>query len=124
MLAAARRTGSDEVPVRTVGVVPVEREAALLRDVHQFEQGLEVVQALNFGAGSSSLERVVVYAEVTQGNFDLFNRRSLYQGAGQKFRLRLQLGTRSSEVLLSFEEPWLFQHELALGFTVFRTSAD
>jgi L-erythro-3,5-diaminohexanoate dehydrogenase len=32
-LAAARRTGTDQVAVRTVGVVPVEREAALLRDV-------------------------------------------------------------------------------------------
>jgi L-erythro-3,5-diaminohexanoate dehydrogenase len=32
-LAAARRTSTDEVPVRTVGVVPVEREASLLREV-------------------------------------------------------------------------------------------
>ena len=32
-LAAARRTGTDEVPVRTVGVVPVEHEARLLREV-------------------------------------------------------------------------------------------
>jgi L-erythro-3,5-diaminohexanoate dehydrogenase len=32
-LAAARRTGTDDVTVRTVGVVPVEREAALLREV-------------------------------------------------------------------------------------------
>jgi L-erythro-3,5-diaminohexanoate dehydrogenase len=32
-LAAARRTGTDEITVRTVGVVPVEREAALLREV-------------------------------------------------------------------------------------------
>jgi L-erythro-3,5-diaminohexanoate dehydrogenase len=32
-LAAARRTATDDVTVRTVGVVPVEREAALLREV-------------------------------------------------------------------------------------------
>jgi L-erythro-3,5-diaminohexanoate dehydrogenase len=32
-LAAARRTGTDEVVVRTVGVVPVEHEARLLREV-------------------------------------------------------------------------------------------
>jgi L-erythro-3,5-diaminohexanoate dehydrogenase len=32
-LAAARRTGTGEIAVRTVGIVPVEREAALLREV-------------------------------------------------------------------------------------------
>jgi len=79
---------------------------------------------LTFGAGFSSLERATVFAEISQSNFDLFNRRSLFQGDGQKFRLRLQLGTQSSEAVLSFEEPWLFQQQLALGFSIFRTSSD
>ena len=79
---------------------------------------------LTFGAGFSSLERASVFAEVSQSNFDLFNRRSLFQGDGQKFRLRLQLGQRSNEAVLTFEEPWLFQRELALGFSLFRTSSD
>jgi outer membrane protein insertion porin family len=39
---------------------------------------------LTFGAGFSSLERAVVFAELTQSNFDLFNRRSFFQGDGQK----------------------------------------
>lgn len=78
---------------------------------------------LTFGAGFSSLERAVVFAEVTQSNFDLFGRRSGFQGDGQKFRLRLQLGSRSSEAILSFEEPWLFEQQLALGFSIFRTSS-
>jgi len=79
---------------------------------------------LSFGAGFSSLESAVVFAELTQSNFDLFNRRSLFQGDGQKFRLRLQLGSKSSEATLSFEEPWLFQQQLALGFSIFRSSSD
>ena len=79
---------------------------------------------LTFGAGFSSLERATVFAEVSQSNFDIFNRRSLFQGDGQKFRLRMQLGSRSSEIVLSFEEPWLFQKQLALGFSIFRTSSD
>lgn len=79
---------------------------------------------LTFGAGFSSLEKAVIFTELTQSNFDLFNRKSFFQGAGQKFRLRLQLGSRSSEVILAFEEPWLFERELALGFQVFRTSSD
>ncbi len=79
---------------------------------------------LTFGAGFSSLERAVIFAELTQSNFDLFNRRSFFQGDGQKFRLRMQLGSQSSEIVMSFEEPWLFERELALGFSIFRTSSD
>lgn len=79
---------------------------------------------LTFGAGFSSLERATLFAEVSQSNFDLFNRRSFFQGDGQKFRLRMQLGSLSSEVVLSFEEPWLFQRQLGLGFSVFRTSSE
>ena len=79
---------------------------------------------LTFGAGFSSLERATLFAEVSQSNFDLFNRRSFFQGDGQKFRLRMQLGSLSSEVVLSFEEPWLFQKQLGLGFSIFRTSSE
>jgi outer membrane protein insertion porin family len=79
---------------------------------------------LSFGAGFSTLEKAVVFAEVSQSNFDLFNRRSMFQGDGQKFRLRVQLGSVSSEARLSFEEPWLFERRLALGFEIFRSSSD
>jgi outer membrane protein insertion porin family len=77
---------------------------------------------LSFGAGYSSLERATFFAELSQANFDLFNRHSFFQGAGQKFRLRFQIGSLSNELILSFEEPWLFQKELGLGFTIYRTS--
>lgn len=79
---------------------------------------------LTFGAGFSSLENVVVFAEVSQSNFDLFNWRSRFQGAGQKFRIRTQLGRRSNEVLISFEEPWLFQQQLAFGVDIFRVQTN
>lgn len=79
---------------------------------------------LSFGAGFSSLERATVFAEISQGNFDLFNRRSFFQGDGQKFRLKLSLGSLSSEVSMSFEEPWLFEQQLALGTNLFRTTSE
>jgi outer membrane protein insertion porin family len=66
----------------------------------------------------------VVFAEVTQSNFDLFNRRSFFQGDGQKFRLRFQIGSQSSEVILAFEEPYLLERELALGFQLYRQTSD
>jgi len=80
--------------------------------------------SLTFGAGYSSLERATVFAEISQSNFDLFNSRSLFQGDGQKFRIRLELGQLSNEAIISFEEPYLFQKALALGFSFFRTSSD
>jgi outer membrane protein insertion porin family len=77
---------------------------------------------LQFGAGFSSLEKAVFFAELSQSNFDLFNRKGFFQGDGQKFRIRLQIGSRSSEAMLSFEEPWFLEKELAVGFSVYRTS--
>src|SRR5690625_8003740 len=59
--------------------------------------------SLTFGVGFSTLERAIVYGEYRESNFDLFNARSKFQGAGQKFQLRVQLGTRSNEVLIAFE---------------------
>ncbi len=80
--------------------------------------------SLTFGAGFSTLENVIFFAELSQSNFDLFNYRSRFQGAGQKFRFRLQVGSRSNEVVLAFEEPWLFDRELALGFQVYRSESE
>ena len=79
---------------------------------------------LSFGAGYSSLERLTFFVEVSQSNFDLFNRKSFFQGAGQKFKLRMQIGSQSNEVSLNFEEPWFLQKELSLGFQLFRTESN
>src|SRR6185312_10126934 len=79
---------------------------------------------LTFGAGYSSLERASVFAEISQSNFDLFNPHSLFQGDGQKFRIRLELGQLSSQAIISFEEPWLFQKALGLGVSLYRTSSN
>ncbi len=79
---------------------------------------------LTFGAGFSSLERATLFAEISQSNFDLFNRHSFFQGAGQKFRLRLQIGSLSSEMIMSFDEPWFLQKQLGVGFSVFRVTSE
>lgn len=79
---------------------------------------------LSFGAGYSSLEKLVFFAEVSQSNFDIFNRKSFFQGDGQKFRIKLQTGSYSQEVTISFEEPWFMQKQLALGFELFHSSSE
>ena len=77
-----------------------------------------------FGAGYSSLERATVFAQIQQTNFDLFNRRSLFQGDGEKFSIKVSIGELSNEAVISFEEPYLFEKQLALGFSIFREQSD
>ncbi len=77
-----------------------------------------------FGAGFGSVESAVIYFEMSQGNFDLFNWRSGFQGDGQKFRFRASVGTNSNQILIAFEEPWLFEQRLAFGVEIFRTESD
>jgi outer membrane protein insertion porin family len=77
-----------------------------------------------FGAGFGSVESAVVYFELSQGNFDLFNWRSGFQGDGQKFRFRASLGTESNQVVIAFIEPWLFEQRLEFGVELFRSESD
>lgn len=65
------------------------------------------------GAGFSSVDSLVGFVEVSQGNFDLF-RPPHFTGGGQKIRLRLQIGTRRQDYVLSFVEPWFLGRRLAL----------
>jgi outer membrane protein insertion porin family len=74
---------------------------------------------LTMGAGFSSVDSVVGFAEVSQGNFDLFHPPN-FTGGGQKFRLRVQLGTERQDYELSFIEPWLFGQKLQLSVDLYR----
>ncbi|HTI97653.1 MAG TPA: outer membrane protein assembly factor BamA [Dongiaceae bacterium] len=75
------------------------------------------------GAGFSSVDSIVGFAEVTQGNFDLFNPPT-FTGGGQKFRTRIQLGTQRQDYEISFTEPWFLGHKLALGVDLYRRELD
>ncbi|HET9419265.1 MAG TPA: outer membrane protein assembly factor BamA [Chthoniobacterales bacterium] len=69
--------------------------------------------SLSFGGGFSSIDKLVGFVELTQGNFDVTNWPVL-TGAGQKFRIRVQVGTERKDALISFTEPWLFDQPLSL----------
>ena len=81
---------------------------------------------VSFGVGFSTLEKAMMFAEFRQGNFDIMMWRSPHrlQGDGQKFRLRLKLGSRSNEARLAIEEPWFLNRRIAAGFEVFREKSD
>src|SRR6266571_6497154 len=79
--------------------------------------------SLSFGGGFSTVDALVGFAELTQGNFDLLNWPS-FTGGGQKFRLRLQYGTARKDVILALTEPWLFDRRLSLSGSLFYSEAD
>lgn len=71
---------------------------------------------IRVGAGFSSVESLVGFVEVSQGNFDLFKPPYfLGTGAGQKIRLRAQLGTQRKDIVLTFIEPWFLNRKLSLA---------
>ncbi len=73
---------------------------------------------LTFGAGFSSVDSLVGYVQMTQGNFDLFNP-PYFTGAGQKLRVRVQLGIERQDYEISFIEPWFMNHKLSLGVDLY-----
>jgi len=78
---------------------------------------------IQFGAGFSSVDSIVGFVEVTQGNFDLFNP-PFFTGGGQKFRVRASVGTKRQDYIISFVEPWLFDRKLSFGVDLYhRTSS-
>lgn len=79
--------------------------------------------SVNFGAGFSSVDSLIGFVEMTQGNFDLFNWPS-FTGGGQKLRLRLQVGLKRQDEILSFVEPWFLDRKLSLGFDLFHHAAN
>ena len=79
--------------------------------------------SLNFGAGFSTVDELVGFIEMTQGNFDLMNWPN-FTGAGQKFRARVQYGTSRKDVILSLTEPYFLDRRLSLGGQVFFNEAD
>ncbi|MDR2812740.1 MAG: outer membrane protein assembly factor BamA [Puniceicoccales bacterium] len=73
---------------------------------------------IQIGGAISAKNNQFVFLELSQSNFDLLNSRAKFQGGGQKARARVQIGTRSNQLILSFEEPYLFDRELAFGTDV------
>ncbi|MEO6738857.1 MAG: outer membrane protein assembly factor BamA [Chthoniobacteraceae bacterium] len=70
--------------------------------------------SFNFGAGFSSVDSLLGFVELTQGNFDLMNWPKL-TGGGQKFRTRIQYGSQRKDFIISLTEPYFLDRKLSLG---------
>lgn len=78
--------------------------------------------SLNFGAGYSTVDQLVGFVELTQGNFDITNWPGL-TGAGQKFRAKAQIGSQRQDFTVGLTEPYFLDMRLALGGQAFYTDA-
>jgi len=74
---------------------------------------------LMLGAGFSSVDKLVGFVELSQGNFDIFGW-PYFTGGGQKLKLRIQVGSKRNDVEVSFIEPWFLDRRLALSLDFFR----
>ena len=93
---------------------PIAGQKNLLISVEEQSTG-----NFSIGAGINSESGLVGFGEVSQGNFDLFHPPS-FTGAGQKIRLKVQIGTRRQDYELSFTEPWFLDRKLSLGVDLYR----
>lgn len=88
----------------------------LIVDVLEKPTGLFTV-----GAGFSSVDSLMGYTEITQGNFDLLGWPS-FTGGGQRLKLSLRAGTTMNEYSLSLEEPWFLDRPLSLSGEIYTMS--
>jgi len=93
---------------------PTAGEKNLIINVNEKNTGNFTV-----GAGFSSVDSLVGYAEVSQENFDLLHP-PYFTGGGQKIRLRIDLGLVYQNYELSFVEPWFLNRKLSLGVDLYR----
>lgn len=78
---------------------------------------------VSFGAGYSTVEGLVGFVEYAESNFDFANSEGWYRGDGQKFRIRVSVGSLTSSLEHSFEEPALWERDLAVGYSIERRYA-
>jgi len=78
---------------------------------------------VSFGAGYSTVEGLVGFVEYAESNFDFANSEGWYRGDGQKFRVRISVGSLTNSFEHSFEEPALWERDLAVGYSIERRYA-
>jgi outer membrane protein insertion porin family len=78
--------------------------------------------SLNFGAGYSTIDSLIGFVEITQGNFDITNWPGL-TGAGEKFRAKAQVGSQRKDFTVGLTEPYFLDRRFSLGGQLFYSEA-
>ncbi|MEI8121940.1 MAG: outer membrane protein assembly factor BamA [bacterium] len=69
------------------------------------------------GVGFSSIDKLIGFAEISQGNFDI--RGKPFLGEGQKIKLRAEFGSTREAYSISFVEPWFLDRKLSLSVDLY-----
>lgn len=77
------------------------------KDVHINVTEKEDRFNLRVGAGASDTNSVFGMAEISTGNFDLFNPGNWFYGGGQRMRIQGIFGVENAGFNVDFVEPWL-----------------
>ncbi|NKB24515.1 MAG: outer membrane protein assembly factor BamA [Kiritimatiellae bacterium] len=95
----------------------------LTSDPDTYDLAVEVEEQgtgqFSVGFGFSSIDDLIGYTEISQGNFDIASGWP-FRGGGQKLKLRLQVGTKSRDIDLTFVEPWFLDRKLSFEVNVFQ----
>ncbi len=75
---------------------------------------------LSFGAGISSIDQFIGFAEIAQRNFDLMNW-PRFTGGGQSISLKGRWGTITRDFDFNFTEPYLFNKPISYGLDIYDT---
>jgi len=78
--------------------------------------------SFNFGAGFSTIDSLVGFAELQQTNFDIFGWPN-FVGGGQRLRIRGQYGIERADAEISFTEPYFLGYRLSFGTELFYRNA-
>jgi outer membrane protein insertion porin family len=78
--------------------------------------------SLNFGAGYSTIDQLIGFVELTQGNFDITNWPGL-TGGGEKFRAKAQVGSQRKDFVVGLTEPYFLDRRISLGGQAFYSEA-
>ena len=122
-----RRVNTSEMRLRNLGYfsrvssVPESTPAPDKNDL-LFEVEERPTGSFMLGGGFSSIDKVMGFVEITEGNFDF--RSWPPKGGGQRVMFRGQFGTRSSLAEVSFVEPWLLGQKLALDVDLYSRQND
>ena len=74
------------------------------------------------GAGFSSVDNLIGFVELSQGNFDIGSWPPV--GGGQKLKLSGQSGSTRNEFLVSFVEPWFAGRRLRFATDIYKRDRD
>ncbi len=103
----------------TVEMLPMATDEPALKDL-KIDLKEKATGQISLGAGFSSEDSAIAFVEFTETNFDLariFNWPP--KGAGQRFRVRTQVGDDVVNAHISHTEPWFLDRRLELTTDLF-----